>query len=259
MCYDDQAKPPIPPGASGKASGEQIVLTASDGNRFHAYASFPSGPIHTAVVIYPDVRGLHQFYRELALHFAEVGIAAVAIDYFGRTAGLTGREEDFEYAPHVQQIRLESFTLDVQAALSFLHEKLGQDVATFVVGFCMGGSLTLITGTNRDLGLTGLIPFYAGMTRSFAGAGTALDNAQHVVYPVEGFFGEADQGIPVSTVHELDARLDQAGVEHHLTIYPGATHSFFDRRSAQFAAASADAWQKLLAFTQTRHPQPRVV
>lgn len=255
MCYDDQARPPIPPGASGKATGEQIVLTASDGNRFHAYASFPSGTARTAVVIYPDVRGLHQFYRELALRFAEVGIAAVAIDYFGRTAGLTGREEGFEYAPHVQQIRLESFTLDVQVALAFLREKLGQDVATFVVGFCMGGSLSLITGTNRDLGLAGLIPFYAGMSRSFAGAGTALDNAQHVVYPVEGFFGEADQGIPVGTVHELDARLGQAGVEHHLTIYPGATHSFFDRRSAEFATASADAWQKLLAFIQTRHPQ----
>ena len=98
-----------------------------------------------------------------------------------------------------------------------------------------------------------------GMSRSFAGVGTALDNAQHVAFPVEGFFGEADQGIPVSAVHELDARLDQAGVEHHLTIYPGATHSFFDRRSAEFAAASADAWQKLLAFIQTRHPQPQAV
>src|SRR5271166_4035623 len=102
MCYDDQARPPIPPGASGHAPGEQVVLTASDGNQFHAFLALPASHTHSAVVIYPDVRGLHQFYRELALRFAEVGIAAIAIDYFGRTAGLTGREEGFEYMPHVQ-------------------------------------------------------------------------------------------------------------------------------------------------------------
>jgi carboxymethylenebutenolidase len=155
----------------------------------------------------------------------------------------------------VQQIAVESFTRDVQAVLAFLREKLGQDVTVFVVGFCMGGSLALITGTNPSLGLAGLIPFYAGLSRSFAGVGTALDNAEHIIYPVEGFFGEADYGIPVSAVHDLDARLDKAGIQHHLTIYPGATHSFFDRRSEEFAAASADAWEKLLAFIQTRHPQ----
>ena len=33
MCYDDQAKPPLPPGEAGKAHGEEIVLTAADGNR----------------------------------------------------------------------------------------------------------------------------------------------------------------------------------------------------------------------------------
>ena len=39
------------------------------------------------MVILPDVRGLYRFYEELALRFAERGIAAVAFDYFGRTGG----------------------------------------------------------------------------------------------------------------------------------------------------------------------------
>ena len=252
MCYDDQARPPIPPGATGKAEGEQIVLTAGDGNRFHAFAAMPADIGHTrsAVVIYPDVRGLHQFYRELALRFAEVGIAAIAIDYFGRSAGLTSRDESFEFRPHVQQVRLDSFTLDVKAALAYLREKLGPEGAVFVVGFCMGGSLALLTGTNRELGFAGLIPFYAGVTRDFGGSGTILDNATRVSYPVVGFFGGADQGIPESAVDELDRKLDQAGVWHHLTIYPGAPHGFFDRRSEDFAEASADAWRHLLSFIQ---------
>ena len=259
MCYDDQARPPIPPGKTGQAHGEQIVLTASDNNHFYGFAALPAGHAQSAVVIYPDVRGLHQFYRDLALRFAEIGIAAIAIDYFGRTAGLTSRDEGFEYMPHAQQVRLPTFTLDVKAAVAYLHEKLGPETAVFVVGFCMGGSLTLLTGTNRELGLSGLIPFYAGVTRDFGGAGTALDHATQVVYPVVGFFGGADQGIPESAVHELDKRLDQAGVAHRLTIYPGAPHSFFDRRSADFAQASADAWLRLLTFIQMRHTEPQSV
>jgi carboxymethylenebutenolidase len=46
----------------------------------------------------------------------------------------------------------------------------------------------------------------------------------------------------------LDKNLDQAGIEHEIKIYPGAPHSFFDRRQADFADASADAWQRILSF-----------
>jgi carboxymethylenebutenolidase len=255
MCYTDQAIPPSPPGKKGKATGEELVLKAGDGNQFYAYLALPEGHTHSAVVIYPDVRGLHQFYRDLALRFAEVGIAAIAIDYFGRTAGLTSRAEGFDFMPHVQQIKLDTLTLDVQAALVALRDKVGAEAAVFITGFCMGGSLTLITGTNKTLGLAGLIPFYAGITRDFGGAGTVLDHAAKVAYPVVGFFGGADQSIPESAVHALDGKLSAAGVEHHLKIYPGTPHSFFDRNYDQFAGESADAWTRLLTFIQTKHPQ----
>ncbi len=54
-------------------------------------------------MVLPDVRGLHPFYEELALRFAEAGVDAIAIDYFGRTAGVGKRGADFEYMPHVGQ------------------------------------------------------------------------------------------------------------------------------------------------------------
>ena len=31
-------------------------------------------------------------------------------------------------------------------------------------------------------------------------------------------------------------------------IYPGAPHSFFDRKQEEFAAESEDAWNRVLAF-----------
>lgn len=246
MCYDDNARPPVPPGANGKASGEDLTLTAADGNRFAAYLARPDGASKAQLVIYPDVRGLHQFYKELALRFAEAGITALAIDYFGRTAGLTARTDDFDYMTHVQQIRFPTVLADIKAALAHLEH--GRP--TFVVGFCFGGSLAVLSLT-EDLGLTGAIGFYAGLSRQFSGtSGRVLDEALKAHTPFLGLFGGADQGIPVEQVHELDRNLDQAGVEHQIVIYEGAPHSFFDRRAAQYAEASSDAWEKMLTFIQ---------
>src|SRR5712691_13079444 len=137
MCYDDNARPPIPPGVNGKARGEDLVLETADGNRFMAYAAHPEQPLGSQVVIYPDVRGLHQFYKELALRFGEAGISAIAIDYFGRTAGISSRDESFEYMPHVMQmIGAQKWLHDVQAALAYLRQTDGQQRSTFTMGFC---------------------------------------------------------------------------------------------------------------------------
>lgn len=252
MCYDDKAMPPTPPGASGPAKGEDIVLISRDGTEFAAFYAGPTGDTHNAqVLIYPDVRGLHNFYKELALRFAEVGYPALALDYFGRTAGLTPRDDSFEFMPHVQQLQLDSFFSDVSTCRGYLRDK-NPARGIFVVGFCMGGSLALISGTQRDFEFKGLIPFYAGMTRNFGGQGTLLDFADRVQYPVLGLFGGADQGIPESDVRKLEEKLNTAGVENEIVIYPGAPHSFFDRRAADYAEASADAWQRILAFIQAK-------
>ncbi|MBV9787141.1 MAG: dienelactone hydrolase family protein [Chloroflexi bacterium] len=255
MCYDDQARPPEPPGSVGVAHGEDIVLTAQDGTQFAAYAARPEQSSSTYVLIYPDVRGLHQFYKELALRFAEIGIPAIAIDYFGRTAGLTARDESFDFWPHVEQVKFDSFVQDVQAALGFIRDASGEGAQVFVVGFCMGGTLTLLSGTRRELGLTGLIPFYSGLSRDVDGQGTALDRASKTAYPVLAHFGGDDQGIPQDQVQALDEQLDAAGVEHEVVVYPGAPHSFFDRRAEQFATESAQAWQRSLEFIKAHTTQ----
>lgn len=248
MCYDDNARPPIPDGERGAAQGEDIVLTSADGTRFMAYFARPEKPGKGQVIIYPDVRGLHQFYKELALRLAEVGISAITIDYFGRTAGISSRDESFEYMPHVQQVTLPNFFQDVQAGLNYLRENADAQGATFPVGFCMGGALSLQSATRSEFGFKGVIAFYAGLKRAFGGGATALEQADKIVYPVLGLFGGADQGIPVSDVRELEAKLQQKGIEEKILVYEGAPHSFFDRRASDYAEASSDAWRQVLGF-----------
>ena len=92
MCFDDDSAPPIPRISGAAVSHRDLVLEASDGNRLAAFEAMPDEPGGAGVVILPDVRGLYHFYEELALRFAERGYPAVAIDYFGRTAGAEKRE-----------------------------------------------------------------------------------------------------------------------------------------------------------------------
>lgn len=251
MCYDDKARPPYPPIAGGAANGEAIVLTASDNNKFSAFIAYPSQPAQANVLIYPDIRGLHQFYKELALRFAEIGIRALAIDYFGRTAGLTSRDESFAWQPHVEQMTIPTFLNDAAAGLAYLKTQSKSAEKNFVVGFCRGGTLGLHTGAEQ-FDLAGIIAFYAGMSRPIAGAkGTTLEQAGKNRYPVLGLFGGADPGIPASDVQQLDQQLTNAGVAHEIVSYPGAPHSFFDRRFEEFANESADAWTRVLHFIKT--------
>ena len=97
---------------AGGAAGERHTLTSADGTEFSAYLARADGP--TGVVVLPDVRGLFRFYEQLAERFAAAGHPAIAIDYFGRTAGLGPRDEDFEYMPHVKQTTPETVALDVE-------------------------------------------------------------------------------------------------------------------------------------------------
>src|SRR5690242_4284647 len=137
MCFDTDSTPPIPVLSGAAISHDSLILTAVDGNECAAFAAEPDEPSDVGVVILPDVRGLYRFYEELALRFAERGYSAIAFDYFGRTAGVEKRDDDFEYMPHVQQTTPASVQADVGAAVAYLRDRGVK--STFTVGFCMGG------------------------------------------------------------------------------------------------------------------------
>lgn len=248
MCFSLDAEPPISPASGSAVVGEDIVLKAADGTRFAAYTAHANNPQGAGIVILPDVRGLFRFYKELALRFAEAGVEAVAIDYFGRTAGLTPRDEQFEYMPHVMQTRFESLRADIAAAVAYLRGLSDAPQSIFTVGFCFGGATSFLQAANNH-GLAGVIGFYgspSGPARN--GSPAPIDRVQDFRCPVLGLFGGADAHIPAESIQAFDVALTHAGIEHEMIIYPGAPHSFFDRVQDQYANESADAWKRILAF-----------
>jgi carboxymethylenebutenolidase len=248
MCFDLDSLPPVPALRGAAVTHERMELTAADGNRFAAFEAKPEQPGAAAVVILPDVRGLYRFYEELALRFAERGIGALAFDYFGRTAGVTERGDDFEYMPHVQQTAVESIQADAAAAIAELRGRTGVERVA-AVGFCFGGRQAFLAGTSAELGLDRVVGFYGSLGER-RGMPEPRREAANMRVPVLGLFGGADQAIPQEDVDEFDRNLDAAGVEHEIVVYPGAPHSFFDRKYDEWAQASADAWRRTLAFLQ---------
>jgi carboxymethylenebutenolidase len=151
--------------------------------------------------------------------------------------------------PHRGQVKLEQATEDIQAAIAALGVHTEASELT-TVGFCFGGSLSFVSATSPDLGLSRAIGLYGVLDASrFDGRGP-LAQARETRIPVLGLFGGADQAIPTDQVEEFDAALDEARVEHEIHVYPGAPHSFFDKKQAEFAQESEDAWKRVLAFLQ---------
>jgi carboxymethylenebutenolidase len=247
MCHDEDSAPPIPRIAGAAVSHDDLVLEAADGNRFAAFEAIPEEPGAAGVVILPDVRGLYRFYEELALRFAERGIRAVAIDYFGRTAGVGKRDDDFEYMEHVRQGTPEGMRADIGAAVARL--RATGVPAVFTVGFCLGGRFSWVAAAEGH-GLAGAIGFYGrpGLTQD--GAPGAQQRAAELDAPILALMGGDDPGIPQEDVDAFEQALADAEVEHEVITYPGAPHSFFDRKQEQFADASADAWRRSLAFIE---------
>jgi len=255
MCYDADARPPLPPIHGAAIDAGEVILTAADGTRVAAYAARAAEPSGAGIVVLPDVRGLHPFFEELALRFAETGVDAIAVDYFSRTAGTGRRGPDFDHASHVPLARSETLNADIAAAAAHLRSPEGGSVERlYTVGFCIGGRLSFLQAAS-GIDPAGVIGFYGWpVGTNSAGLPAPVDEAARFTCPVLAIWGGADRGIGPEAVRAFDDALDGAGVPHTTVVYPTAGHSFFDREADEQAEASADAWRQMLRFMGIADP-----
>jgi len=252
MCHDADSAPPIFSEPKTVVHSRRQILTSPDRAQFAAFLAKPEESTGTGVVILPDIRGLHPFYEQLALHVAEQGHAALAIDYFGRTAGTAPRDESFQHMDHILRVSRQTIDADILTAASFLRSAEGaQCENVFALGFCLGGRLAFFASAAR-FGFTGVIGYYGALGPYPNGAAGPLQHAADLSAPILGLFGGADHGISDKDVAAFDAALTLNGVVHDLVIYLDAPHSFFDIKYSEHAAACADSWLRVLAFLARR-------
>src|SRR5918992_334956 len=230
MCFDSEARPPSAPSRDHHVDSSRLTLTAADGNSFVATLARTDAPSAPGMVLVPDVRGLHPYYELLAAEVAGAGIHTVAIDFYGRTAGAEYRTDDFDYAPH------RAAATDAGATRSF------------VWGFCFGGRAAFMQASQPDV--AGAIGFYGWPARVEEGGSSPVEEAKakRVRAPELANYGGADKGITQQDIDAYEEALQSSGVEHQTVVYPGAPHSFFDRKMAEHADACTDAWRRVLEF-----------
>jgi carboxymethylenebutenolidase len=258
VCFPHDAHPPIPAIAGAAVDSEDLVLESADGTKFAAFAARAENHNGAGIVVLPDVRGLFQFYEELALRFAEQGLNAVTIDYFGRTAGVGKRNEpNWNFMEHVAKTHPDTIAQDTAAAVAYLRSPAGGScTSVFTVGFCFGGSNSWNqSAAGHDL--AGAIGFYGHPSRVIQdmlapgtphGIPSSIDRVPQMTAPILALQAGADQMITQADSDAFKAALDKQGIPNEFKTYEGAPHSFFDRTYEEHKEASADAWQRILAF-----------
>ena len=244
MCHDHDSRPPAPPRSGDVAERGLLTLTAADGNEFSAAYAAPATTPTAGVVVLPDIRGLHPYYVALAERFAEAGLPAVALDWFGRTAGLAEngtRGEDFDWQAHIPQTTEAGIDADIAAAIDYLRSRTGPALPVVTVGFCFGGSHSW-RQSGGTLDLAGCVGFYGQPRR----VGEAASRASK---PTVMVIAGADSATPVEEQRALAATMRAAGADVDDVVYEGAPHSFFDRAAGEWAEACEDAWRHVLALT----------
>jgi carboxymethylenebutenolidase len=250
MCSDPNSTPPIAPAADTRVEGRRTELEATDGTHFSVFQAEAPRPTGAGIIVLPDYYGLTGFYEELATRFAEIGVDAIAVDYYARTAAPPPRDRSFDHVSHAEQTTWTGLQADVTAAADELRASRGVK-SLFSVGFCFGGRASFLLGTLSQLQMAGVIGFYGWPVGTIANDMPApADIADRLVAPLLGVFGGADTKITPQHVIAFEDALDEAQADHRLVSYRDAPHSFFDRKHGEFGEESASAWSEVRTFIE---------
>lgn len=209
----------------------------------------PDGVAKGGIVVVQEAFGVNDHIEDVARRFAAEGWLAVAPHLFHRTGDPKLGYDDFSVVmPHFQALTAEDVLADIDAALDHLAAQGIGPERTGIVGFCMGGTVALVTAARRPVGAA--VTFYGGgVTEGRFGFPPLVEEATRLRAPWLGLYGDLDEGIPVEGVEQLRQAAAGSGQETELVRYPEAGHGFHcDQRGSYEAKSAQDAWARTLAW-----------
>ena len=229
---------------------------ASGGFQVPIYEARPAGPgKYPVVIVIPEIWGMHEYIKDVVRRFARRGFLAITFEPYARTGGVLQIEDREALMKVVNAVPDSQVMGDLNAIVAYAKKLPAARADRIgVTGFCRGGLYTLLfAAQNPDV--KAAAPWY-GQTKPAKTAGIRtvgpLDVAAQIKAPVLGLYGEADQGIPVADVKEMEAALKAAGKTTEFILYPDAPHAFHaDYRPSYRENAARDAWARCLAWFNT--------
>ncbi|MHB8465354.1 MAG: dienelactone hydrolase family protein [Acidimicrobiales bacterium] len=207
----------------------------------------PTGTPRGGVVVIQEAFGVNDHIEDVCRRFAGEGYLAVAPHLFHRTGDpKLGYEDITAVFPHFKGLSAEAVTSDIDTAFAHLEAAGIVAANTGIVGFCMGGTLTLLVSAARPLG-AGVTFYGGGVVEGRFGFPPLVEAAPSLQTPWLGLFGDLDEGIPVDQVEALRAAAATSSQPTEVVRYPEAGHGFHcDQRDSYHAASARDGWTRTL-------------
>jgi len=238
--------------AAGLTTGEGKVAVA--GGQMPVYFARPEKVVNPPVILVAmEALGLHEYIRDVVRRLAKQGAFAVAPDYYFRAGVDLPSQTDFSKVFAIVNAKPDAELIaDLDATVGWAKEQGGDVARLGMVGFCRGGRAVWQYSASAHPPKAG-VAFYGPIEdppeQKAIWPKSVLDQAVDMKTPVLGLYGEADQGILVMQVEEMQDKLKEAGKTAEFVIYPGAPHGFHaDFRSSYRKEAAEDAWSRALAW-----------
>jgi carboxymethylenebutenolidase len=250
---------------ASKAVAGEIIKTSTDGLkaadgqvdsagfRLPIYEARPAGSgSYPVVIVIPEIWGMHEYIKDVVRRFAARGFYAIAFETYARTGGVLHIEDRDALLKVVNAVPDAQVMADLNAIVAYAKKLPAARADRIgVTGFCRGGLYTLLFAA-QSADVKAAVAWYGQIKPAkTAGIRTAgpLDVAARIQAPVLGLYGEADQGIPVADVREMEAALKAAGKTAEFILYPDAPHAFHaDYRPSYRETPAKDAWARCLAW-----------
>jgi carboxymethylenebutenolidase len=230
-----------------EAGDAKVAVT---GGEMPVYYARPAGGQRPPIVLVcMEIFGVHEFIKDVTRRLGHLGAFAVAPDYYFRLGDMTKVSDAQELMPKVNSKNDAELFADLDATVAWAKSQGGDANRLGIMGFCRGGRNVWHYSAHNP-NLKAGVAFYGPLAdKSDAAPKSSIDLAPEVREPVLGLYGEADTGISVDQVHQMEAALKANGKTAEFHIYPGAPHGFVaDYRASYRKEAAEDAWNRMVGW-----------
>jgi carboxymethylenebutenolidase len=226
----------------------ETVEFKSNGSTASGYLALPDSGSGPGLLVLQEWWGVNPQIKGVADRMAGEGFVALVPDlYHGELAEHTEMDKA---AQLMNSLPPDRAARDMGGAVDYL---LARDATTGdrvgVIGFCMGGMLTLLVSALQGDKIGAATPFYG------APLGDMEPDWSNLTASVEGHFAENDDFFAPGPVKELEAKLTGMGKDVSFEIYPGTGHAFANEQDplgTHDPGAAKEAVGKAIAFLKSK-------
>lgn len=227
--------------------GETVQLPCDEGT-IDGCLAVPSETPAPGVIVVQEWWGLVPQIKRTCDRLADAGFVALAPDLFhGEIAEHTEMDKA---AALMSALPIDRAARDMGRAVGALLDRPEvRGSAVGVVGFCMGGMLTLVLAAQEGDRVAAAVPFYG------APLGDGEPDWSGLTASVSGHFAGNDDFFPADAVTALGEKLRSMGKDVTFTVHPGVGHAFVnedDPFGTHAPDVASQCWSDTLAFLHAK-------